>query len=85
MLGANNLTEIFDYLFPIVAKKLGKKIEEILNKQNSTGSSPLRIKNINLDYAVITNSKEMVVRLLEAGVDPNLKNESGRTAFSEAE
>jgi hypothetical protein len=47
MLGANNLTALFDYLFPIVAKKLGNKVEEILNKQNSTGSSPLR-KSINL-------------------------------------
>jgi len=26
----------------------------------------------------------MVLKLLEAGVDTNLKNESGRTAFAEA-
>lgn len=42
MLAANNLTEIFDYLYPVVAKKMGSKVEEICNKQNSTGNTPLR-------------------------------------------
>ena len=39
----------------------------------------------NLDYAVITNSKDMVLKLIEAGADTNLTNGSGRTAFNEAE
>lgn len=44
MLAANNLTEIFDFLFPIVAKKLtNEKIDGLINKQNSTGNTPLRI------------------------------------------
>ena len=34
---------------------------------------------------MITNSKEMAVKLLEAGADTNIKNESGRTPFAEAE
>lgn len=43
MLGANNLTEVFDYLFPLVAKKIGNdKVQEVINKQNSSGSTPLR-------------------------------------------
>ena len=74
MLGANNLIDLFDYLFPIVAKRLGDKIQEVLNKQNSTGSTPLRKQSAYPDYSVITNSKEMVVKLLEAGADTNLKN-----------
>ena len=43
MLAANNLVEIFDYLFPIVAKKVGAGMPEVLNKQNSTGNTPLRM------------------------------------------
>jgi hypothetical protein len=43
MLGANNLTEIFDYIFPIVSKILSNdNLSELINKQNSTGNTPLR-------------------------------------------
>lgn len=47
MLAANNLTEVFDYLFPIVAKRIGSQIEAVVNKQNSTGNTPLR-KNLEM-------------------------------------
>ena len=44
MLAANNLTEMFDYIFPIVAKKISNaNLSELINKQNSTGNTPLRI------------------------------------------
>ena len=43
MLAANNLADMFDYLFPIVAKSMGAKVVEIVDKQNSTGNTPLRI------------------------------------------
>ena len=44
MLAANNLTELFDYIFPIIAKRLeASKLDEmIVNKQNSTGNTPIR-------------------------------------------
>ncbi len=43
MLAANNLTEVFDFLFPLVAKKIpNAKLIELLNAQNSTGNTPLR-------------------------------------------
>lgn len=43
MLAANNLTELFDFIFPIVSKKLSNaKIDELINKQNSTGNTPIR-------------------------------------------
>lgn len=43
MLAANNLTEVFDYLFPIVVGKITPaQLQELLNKQNSTGNTPLR-------------------------------------------
>ena len=64
MLAANNLTELFDYLFPIISKKLGTKVKDIIDKQNSTGNTPLRKLDIKIDYAVITNSKEMATRLV---------------------
>jgi len=44
MLGANNLVEVFEYLYPIVTKKIGSEGWQVmLNKQNSTGNTPLRI------------------------------------------
>lgn len=44
MLAANNLPLLFDYLFPIVAKKLtSAQLSELINKQNNTGNTPLRI------------------------------------------
>jgi hypothetical protein len=47
MLGANNLVEAFDYLYPIASTKIGTLTWElVLNKQNSTGNTPLRIHNI---------------------------------------
>lgn len=43
MLAVNNLTELFGYLFPIVNKVVDQKIIKlILNRQNSTGNTPLR-------------------------------------------
>lgn len=42
MLAANNLVNLFDYLFPLVSKKIGPQMQAIINKQNSTGNSPLR-------------------------------------------
>ena len=57
MLASNNLTTVFDYLFPFVKEKIGKKIEDVIHKQNSTGNTPLRICCANKDYAVITNSQ----------------------------
>jgi hypothetical protein len=43
MLAANNLTEVFDFLFPLVAKKISNAtLFELLNRQNSTGNTPLR-------------------------------------------
>ena len=63
---------MFDYLYPLVAKKMGEKIGEIVHKQNSTGNSPLRIFFLIIDYAVITDSKDMVVKLLSVGADPNI-------------
>jgi rRNA-processing protein FCF1 len=47
---------------------------KILNKQNSSGCTPLRIDANELDYAVITNSKEMVSRLIEVGVNTGIGN-----------
>mgnify|MGYP000191603911 CR=1 FL=1 len=43
MLAANNVVDVFDYLFPIVAKKLNNKMEDLIDKQNSTGNTPLRM------------------------------------------
>ena len=44
MLGANNLVGAFDYLYPIASSKLGSETwTAVLNKQNSTGNTPLRI------------------------------------------
>jgi ankyrin repeat protein len=85
MLAANNFPELFDYLFPVVSKKIGPEIETVVNKQNSTGNTPLRRWRFDLDYAVITNSKEMVQKLIEIKADTNIKNEAGRTPFAEAE
>lgn len=43
MLAANNLTDVFDFLFPLVAKKIPNgSLVELLNRQNSTGNTPLR-------------------------------------------
>lgn len=43
MLAANNLTDVFKYLFPLVAKKIpNASLLELLNRQNSTGNTPLR-------------------------------------------
>ena len=42
MLAANNLIEMFDYIYPKVAKKTGVGMAEVINKQNSTGNTPLR-------------------------------------------
>lgn len=39
----------------------------------------------NQDYAVITNSKEMVLKLVQNGAKTDLTNDSGRNAFAEAE
>ena len=74
MLAANNVVHVFDYLFPIVANKLNNKMQELIDKQNSTGNTPLRIYSSILDYAVITDSKEMVARLLKVGANTNILN-----------
>jgi hypothetical protein len=43
MLAANNLAEVFDYLFPLVAKRLPlEQLNLLTNKQNGTGNTPLR-------------------------------------------
>lgn len=65
MIAANNLINIFDYLMPIVTKKCPKEqILQILNKQNSSNSTPLRTLSLIKDYAVVTDSKEMVTKLI---------------------
>lgn len=73
-------------MFPIVAKKLtSDQLSELINKQNNTGNTPLRTGQYDADYAVITESKEMLKKLLDIGVDLSLLNEANRTAFAEAE
>ena len=43
MLAANNLAEMFGYIFPIVGRVVAEEgISLILNRQNSTGNTPLR-------------------------------------------
>ena len=75
MLAANNLHSTFDYLLPVITKRCPRQqLAEILNKQNSSNSTPLRKYIVNLDYAVVTDSKQMVKKLVEAGVNPQLKN-----------
>ena len=46
MLAANNLVEMFEYLYPVVVKKMGERVKDIVHKQNSTGNSPLRYYEI---------------------------------------
>jgi len=44
MLAANNFPNIFDYLYPVVAKTLNlQQLELLINKQNATGNTPLRM------------------------------------------
>jgi ankyrin repeat protein len=37
---------------------------------------------MDVDYAVITGSKEMVEKLINIKADPNIENESKRTPFA---
>ncbi len=69
MLAGNNFPEIFVYLMNYLSdRNLKDKLTALINKQNSTGQTPLRIfHNKNIDYSVITDSKDMVVKLLEFG------------------
>lgn len=62
------------------------KLPALINKQNATGNTPLRTFLMKKkDYAVITDSKDMLLKLLEYGADPSITNEFGRTALDEAE
>lgn len=83
MLAGNNFPEIFAYLMTYLqGKHLNDKILSLINKQNSTGQTPLRITyNLSKDYTVITDSKDMLVKLLEHGADTSLRNEFDRTAL----
>lgn len=75
MIAANNLPDLFDYIVPVMVKRCPKEqVLQILNKQNYNRSTPLRIFVLILDYAVVTQSKDMVRKLLEAGADPQLTN-----------
>lgn len=48
MIAANNLVEVFDYLCPLVSAKIGNEgWQVIVDKQNSTGNTPLRIEYVN--------------------------------------
>lgn len=43
MLAANNFPLLFDYLLPIVTKRLNSaQLQELINKQNNTGNTPIR-------------------------------------------
>ena len=75
MIAATNLPDLFDYIVPVMLKRCPKEqVLQILNKQNYNRSTPLRIFVLILDYAVVTQSKDMVRKLLEAGADPQLTN-----------
>lgn len=65
MLAANNLHQMFEELLPFLKEQCPKdQIYEIVNKTNSSGSSPLRKKSDKIDYTVITDSKEMLEKLI---------------------
>lgn len=76
MIAANNYPHIFEYLLPVITKRCPREqLLEIINKQNSTLSTPLRIYlGYIVDYAVVTDSTEMVKKLLEVGANPQIKN-----------
>jgi hypothetical protein len=65
MLAGNNFPDIFGYLAQEINHRgLKDKLPTLINKQNSTGQTPLRIISIHADYSVITDSKDMLLKLL---------------------